>query len=102
MPGPSGLALATTGRPYRKLIGSHELVADAPDGLDARLAGRQLLAEPGHVDVDGARVAAVVVAPGDLEQTLAVEHHPGARRQRRQQVELLRPEIDQAVADAEL
>src|SRR5215213_6370766 len=88
--GCSGLGLVTaTGGPRGKLIGGDDLVADAPDGLDAGLAGGELLAQPGDVDVDGARVAAVIVAPGNLEQALAVEDDAGAGRQRRQQVELL-------------
>ena len=44
-----------------------QLVADAPDRLDPGRAAAELVAQPGHVHVDGAGVAEIVVAPGELE-----------------------------------
>src|SRR5438874_11972729 len=69
-------------------LGLHELVADTPHGLNARRALAQLLAQPRDMDVDGARIAVVVVPPGQLEQPFAVEHYARVARQRGQQLEL--------------
>src|SRR3989442_7786134 len=56
-------------------LGFYQLVADAPDCLDAGGTIAQLLAQPRHVDVDRTRIAIVVIAPGQLEQPLAIEDH---------------------------
>src|SRR5688500_8330241 len=55
-----------TMRRARRLPGilfHHQLVADAPDGLDLHARFPELLAEPGDVHVDGARVTVIVGAP---------------------------------------
>ena len=51
--------------------------------------GAQLGAQPADVDVDGAGVAGVAVAPDPGEQLLAGEHAAGAGGQELQQLELL-------------
>src|SRR5919197_4758430 len=80
----------------------HQLVADAPDRLDLRLAAADLVAHPGHVNIDRARIAGAIVAPGQLEQSLALVDHPGVAGQRGQQVELLRPQLHPLAGDASL
>src|ERR671913_217495 len=50
----------------------------------------QLAAEPVHVDVDGPRLARVVVAPDALEELVAREHLALVAEQEREQLEGLR------------
>src|SRR5205807_755934 len=78
------LRAAPPGRRGFARLGLDELVADTPHGLNARRALAQFFAQPGDVDVDGARITIVVVAPRQLEQPFAVEHHTRVTRQRRQ------------------
>src|SRR2546428_9570300 len=86
-----GRRLPAAGR--RRLL--NQLVAHAPYGLDPGLAAADLVAHPGHVHVDGSRVAVIVIAPGELEQPLALVDDARVARQRGQQVKLLRPQLDQ-------
>ncbi len=52
--------------------------------------------------VDGARIAIVVVAPGQLEQSFAVEHDARIAGERTQQLEFLGPQVDGPFANADL
>src|SRR5689334_24961513 len=68
-----------------------EAVADAAHSEEElRLLGvaLELLAQVADVDVDGARVAVLGVAPDVLEQRLAAEHAARRARQRREDLEL--------------
>src|SRR3990172_4771841 len=59
----------------RSISVHHQLVTYAPDSLDLHAPGaRQLVAQPGDVDIDGAGVAVVVGAPEQLEKPLPGEH----------------------------
>ena len=78
-----------------------DLVADAPHGDDRR-GVPELATDLAHVDVDGARVAGEGVAPDALEQLVPGEHEPSVVEQLPEQVELLRRELDLAVADQRL
>src|ERR1700682_4821811 len=49
-------------------LGFDEFVTNAPHRLDASRAFPKFFAQPGHVYVDRARIAEVVVTPGQLEQ----------------------------------
>lgn len=75
-----------SGRPAR------EAVADAADGLDGVADGRvvfELGAQVADVDVDGAGVAVVLVAPDALEQFVAREGAAGVRDEELQELVLL-------------
>src|SRR5467141_5456429 len=85
--------------------GLPEPVADAPDGLDARggqLGRGELGAQPGHVDVDGARLYEAVPTPHGVEQLLPAEDTPRRAGQDREQLELLRREVHRAAFHADL
>src|SRR5439155_22231268 len=73
--------------------GRVEAVADAPDGGDVDGVA-QLLADLGHVDVDGAGVAVPPVAPDTVEDLLAGQGPAAVLGQVAEQLELLAGEVD--------
>src|SRR5438874_13537237 len=79
-----------------------ELVADPPDRLDPAGGARELLAQPGNVNVDGPGIAEVIEAPDEVQQALAVEHQPEILRESEQQVEFFGAQRDWLVADCHL
>src|SRR6185369_3770174 len=79
--------------PRRRLRRSPEHVPDAANGVDEPWRARVVLdlaAEPVDVDVDGPRLAGVVVAPDPLEQLVASEDLARVADEEREQVERLR------------
>ncbi len=80
---------------------SRELVAHPVNGEDVlRVArvGLDLLAQPGHVHVDGARRRHRVVAPHLVEQLLARERRAAVLDEVAQQLELPRRQLDRLAA----
>ena len=79
-----------------------EAVADAADGLDGVADGRvvfELGAQVADVDVDGAGVAVVLVAPDALEQLVAREGAAGVRDEELQELVLLGRQGDGLVVE---
>src|SRR5439155_23422855 len=60
-------------RPRGNMLVRHELVADAPNGLDTDARASDLLPQSGDVNVNGSRIADVVVAPDEMDQPLPIE-----------------------------
>ena len=86
---------------HASLLDQH--VAHAAHGADALLRARivaELGAQMRDVHVDRALADRGVAAPGRGEQRVARHHASGAPRQREQQVELERGQLDLAPADA--
>src|SRR4026208_2603384 len=82
-----------------------ELVSDAPRREDQlRVVGIELdlAPQPADRDVDGPLAGVRVLAPDVLQQRRAAEHHPRARRQLVQDVELLPREVDAMAPDVGL
>src|SRR5262249_4591000 len=74
-----------------------EAVADTPDRLDAgllELRDREFPAQARHVDVDRARLHEAVAAPDHVEELFTAEDATGRPDQGRQELELLRRELD--------
>src|SRR5919202_5639774 len=99
---------AANSRPPR-LLGSsvyfirrHQLIAQPAHGLDLRRAPGKLIAQPRDVDVDGAAIPQVGIAPHPAQERLAREHAALFLRQGQQQVELLGAQLDWLAADADL
>src|ERR1700730_3267015 len=68
-----------------------EAVADAAHGLDQAGVGRvffQLLAQPAHMDIDGARISRVVITPYVVEQLVAGQNRASIAYKVGQQIEL--------------
>src|SRR5262249_46290559 len=80
----------------------HQLIADAPDRLDAANAAGELVAQPGHVNVDRPGIAEIVEAPDEIQQALAVEHHPDVLDEGEEQVELLSAKHHLSIANGDL
>src|SRR6185437_11389223 len=77
----------------------HQLVAYAPDRLDPAGASGQLLAQPGHVNVDRSRVTQIVISPDEVEEALAVENQSLVLHKGQEEVKLLRAQGDRLVSD---
>src|SRR5262249_28536524 len=91
----SGIASAAS------VLGPDGLVPRAADGPDQlRLA--ELPAELRDVHVDRARPARVGHPPDAIEELIAADDDPGVLDQHREQVELLRCQLDSASVDGDL
>src|SRR5215212_7952768 len=88
--------------PSRLLDRLHQLVADTPGGLNPHAAATELLAQPGHVHVNRAGVAEILVPPGLLQQSLAREHHAGSTSENGQELEFLGPQLQSTRANVHL
>src|SRR5690348_17026619 len=78
---------------------SHKLIAHAPYGLDSNAGSSDLFAQASHVHVDRTRVANIIVSPHEVDQSLPIEHHTRITRQREEQIELLRTQVDRRAID---
>src|SRR5215207_5166615 len=88
--------------PSRLLARLHQLVADAPGGLNPHTAAIELLAQPGHVHVDRPRVAEILVSPCLLQQSLPGEHHSWSTGENGQKLEFLGSQLQSAGANVHL
>src|SRR5262249_51352156 len=100
--GPLAAGAAPAVRRVVRAVRLDQLVAHAPDRLDARGGAAQLVAQPGDVDVHGPRGAGGVRPPDELTQALARQHHARSAGEHGEQLELLGPQLDAAVADRHL
>src|SRR4029077_20617772 len=102
-----------SGRGYRRRAMSATAEWPSADELVAEPAHREemlrlvrvpfdLLPNPLHVNVEGLRVADVVVSPDPLDQELACEQPAWRPQERLQQLELLRREGDRGATDEHL
>src|SRR5579883_1771974 len=69
-----------------------EAIAHSAHGLDQARSGGvllQLLAQPAHMDVDGARITGIVVAPDILQELITRQHGAAILHQAAQQFKLL-------------
>ena len=72
----------------------HKPVADAADGVQMLRRRAELFAQPAHVRVHRARVNQAVVFPHVAQQMVARLHAPGALRERGEQLEFRRRQIN--------
>src|SRR5581483_8162957 len=84
-----------------RLRRGEELVAGSSHGAD-RLGSAELAPELCDVDVDRARAAGVRHAPYEVEQPLPREHDAGMLEEAREQVELLRRQLDRVAVDGDV
>src|SRR6185312_3443276 len=111
--GTAAPSLGWSGRGYRRRGMSAAAERPSTDELVAEPAHREemlglvrvpldLLPNPLHVDVEGLRVADVVVPPDPLDQELACEQSSRRPQERLQQLELLRREGHRGATDEHL
>lgn len=82
-------------------LGGGEFIAFAPDGFDVELAGGEMFAEVGDVDVDGAGIAVEVVAPDEVEELVAGHDAVGVVDEGEEEVELFGAEFDGGAVDSD-
>ena len=79
-----------------------QLVPQPAHGLDLDAGPLELLPQEGDVDVHGAALPGVLVAPGPAEEGLAGHHPAFALHQDQQQLELLGPQLHRLPGDEHL